>query len=248
VDAAIRRIGADRLAPELPRLGVAWTRGTAVARTTGKIFFTLAGVDYVCSGSAVTSADASTVATAGHCVNEGPGGYASRLMFVPGYRAGTAPYGTFVATAMATTDGWAARGDFDVDVAFVNVGRNESGRLLTDAVGGQQIGFSRPRGGATYIFGYPADTPYDGEQLDYCSGALLQDTYFGSPDQGLACAMTPGSSGGPWLASFDPATGHGVLVSVTSFGYTDVKSVLWGPYLGSVAQTLFDTVSVTTSR
>ena len=39
----------------------------------GKVFFTLGGVDYVCSANSVTSANGNTVSTAGHCLNEGPG-------------------------------------------------------------------------------------------------------------------------------------------------------------------------------
>jgi hypothetical protein len=39
--------------------------------THGKVFFTLGGVDYVCSGTALLSGNKSVVWTAGHCVNEG---------------------------------------------------------------------------------------------------------------------------------------------------------------------------------
>ena len=52
------------------------TRGKLAADTeshVGKIFFTLGGQNFVCSGNAVSSANESTVATAGHCLNNGPG-------------------------------------------------------------------------------------------------------------------------------------------------------------------------------
>jgi hypothetical protein len=38
-----------------------WPGGGAVARTTGKVFFTLDGTDYVCSGSTVASANSDVV-------------------------------------------------------------------------------------------------------------------------------------------------------------------------------------------
>ena len=62
----------------------------------------------------------------------------------------------------------------------------------------------------------------------------MQDTYGGSTDQGLACNMTGGSSGGGWIQ-------NGSLNSVTSFGYTSVKNVLWGPYFGTAIQGVFNT-------
>ena len=43
---------------------------SAVA-TTGKVFFTLGGVNYVCSGTATSSANRDVVTTAGHCVQRG---------------------------------------------------------------------------------------------------------------------------------------------------------------------------------
>ncbi len=229
--------------------GSTWTRGGLVARTTGKVFFTLGGVDYVCSGSAVTSPDRSTVLTAGHCVYDPQAGKgASRWVFVPGYDRGRTPYGMFAATRLATAAGWAEDEDFDVDLAFANVGRNEAGRLLTDAVGGQKIAFGTPRGRPAVALGYPAEAPWTGQSLIGCAGGLRQDTTpQPTTDQGMACTMTGGSSGGPWLSDFDPLTGRGTLTSVTSFGYTGQPGVLWGPYLGEVAGALYTKVASSTS-
>ena len=234
--------------------GTRWNAArAAVGRTTGKVFFTLGGSDYVCSGSAVESADASTVLTAGHCVDEGgdggrPGARATDWIFVPGYASGRAPFGSFVATHLATTSGWHLSGDFDVDVGFADVGRNERGQTLAQAVGGQRIGFARPRGGRAIAIGYPAAAPFTGERLTYCAGSLLQDTWWGSPDQGLRCDMTGGSSGGPWVTGYDPETGTGTVVAVTSFGYDGLPGYLWGTYLGATARSLFSAVQGTRTR
>ena len=53
------------------------------ASTHGKVFFTLNGSNFVCSGTALNSSNRSVVWTAGHCLNEGPGAFATNFAFVP---------------------------------------------------------------------------------------------------------------------------------------------------------------------
>ena len=50
----------------------------------GKVFFSDGAANYVCSGTALSSGNQSVVWTAGHCVNEGPGGFYTNWAFVPG--------------------------------------------------------------------------------------------------------------------------------------------------------------------
>jgi len=106
------------------------------------------------------------------------------------------------------------------------------------AVGGQPIEFGR-RAATEAVFGYPEEPPYDGRVLDYCDGTLSPDPY-GLADAGLACALTEGVSGGPWLSGFDPATGLGVISGVTAFRYTDDNVTLYSADLGPVAQALYN--------
>lgn len=221
-----------------------YTGGGDVVTTTGKVFFTLGGVDYVCSGSAVTSGNEDVVLTAGHCVNEGPGDYATNWAFVPEYDDGARPHGTFTARQLVTTTQWAEGGDFDYDVAFA-VMNTSDGAHLTDAVGGQAIGFNQARGEYMYSFGYPAAQPYDGSDLAWCHGTVVQDTFGGSTDQGLDCNLTGGASGGPWFLGYDEASGQGTLNSVNSFKYRGgkLRSVMFGPYFGSVAQSAYQTAA-----
>ena len=101
-------------------------------------------------------------------------------------------------------------------------------------VGGYPIAFKPARGQTMKAFGYPAARPFNGQKLYSCTGTVIQDTYGGSTDQGLACNMTGGSSGGGWIQ-------NGSLSSVTSFGYTGVKNLLWGPYFGSTIQSVYNT-------
>lgn len=220
--------------------GGLYTGGGTVVRTTGKVFFTLGGSDYVCSGSSTQAANESLVQTAGHCLNEGPGDFATNFTFVPAYDRGAAPYGQFAATELLTTTQWADQGDLDYDVGYAVVGPS-GGRTLADAVGAQGVGFNLARGAYTYAFGYPAAAPYDGEELAWCHGTVAQDTYGGSQDQGLVCDMTGGSSGGPWFSGYDEASGLGTLTSVNSFKYNlgPQSDRMFGPYLGSVVQAVY---------
>ncbi|SDT47522.1 trypsin-like serine peptidase [Microlunatus soli] len=219
-------------------LGGPWTGGGAVVKTTGKVFFTLGGTDYVCSGSAIESDNKNTVSTAGHCVNEGPGEYATNFVFVPAYDDGAAPYGKWKATGLSTSEQWRTEGDFNYDIGFAVVDQVD-GKNLTDVVGSQSVGFNLPRGEFLYSFGYPQARPYDGTTLDYCSATAGADALGGSEDQRLDCNMTGGSSGGPWFDDFDESAGTGVQVSVNSFGYTSDHNAMYGPYFGSVIEDVY---------
>lgn len=200
--------------------------------TLGKVFFTLGGSDYVCSGTATNSSNGDVVTTAGHCVNEGPGAYATNFAFVPAYENGSAPYGEWVATGLLTTNEWKNSGDFNYDVGFAIMAENGSGQSLTDVVGAKSIGFNLARGQYYSAFGYPAASPYNGETLWSCNGTVRIDTYGGSDDQALPCTMTGGSSGGGWFTG-------GTLNSVNSFGYNNLADTMFGPYFGSVIQSTY---------
>ncbi|WP_371780132.1 trypsin-like serine peptidase [Streptosporangium subroseum] len=220
--------------------GARWNAGGSVARTTGRVFLTLGGTDFVCSASSVKGANRDLVVTAGHCVKDGTGAWADNWIFVPGYDAGRQPYGQFTARRMFVAGSWSRSADDSHDVGMVAVSPR-NGTHLGDAVGGQDITFGAPRGRQTYGFGFPADSPYNGEHLVYCAGSLRDDPNDQTNDQGLRCDMTAGSSGGPWLSGFDPATGRGTLTSVSSFKYSDDRRTMYGPYFGESAKQLYAT-------
>ena len=146
-----------------------YTGGGKVVQTTGKVFFTLGGSNYVCSGSSTVAANNSLVQTAGHCLNEGPGAFATNFTFVPGYDDGAAPYGQFVATELVTSTQWANQGNLDYDIGYAVVG-TAGGSTLTGAVGAQGVGFNLARNATMYAFGYPAASPYDGTDIAWCNG------------------------------------------------------------------------------
>jgi len=167
------------------------------------------------------------------------GSWHKNWVFVPAYRDGDRPYGTWPARVTLTTPQWQRSEDLDYDVGAAVVS-TRNGRRLIDVVGGQGIAFNQARGQTMYSFGYPAEGSYDGERLIYCSGLTLPDL-LGSTDQGLPCTMTGGSSGGPWFLRFNESTGTGVVNSVNSFTYTLVPNVMFGPYFGTEAQRLYRT-------
>ena len=111
----------------------------------GKIFFSMSGKNYVCSGTATASQNQSIVTTAGHCVNEGPGAYATKLTFVPAYDNGSAPYGEWPATSLLAHNGWVTQGDMNVDTGFATVAKNAQGQTLQQVVGGKEIAFNQAR-------------------------------------------------------------------------------------------------------
>ncbi|NUR89242.1 MAG: trypsin-like serine protease, partial [Nonomuraea sp.] len=221
--------------------GARWPGGGSVSRTTGRVFLTVGGVDFVCSAGVVKSANRDVVVTAGHCVKDGTGEWAGNWTFVPGYaEGGGEPYGQYTARRMFVPGPWSRSGDDSYDYGMVALSTS-GGRHVEDAVGAQEISFNAGRGVQTYGFGFPADPPYDGEHLVYCAGRVRDDPYGQTHDQGLGCDMTAGSSGGPWLSGFDPATGRGTMTSVSSFKYSDDQRTMYGPYFGDAARTLFNT-------
>ncbi|PZF80656.1 trypsin-like serine peptidase [Jiangella anatolica] len=199
----------------------------------GKVFFTVGGVNYVCSGTATTSGNGDVVTTAGHCLHEGDGGaFASRFTFVPAYDNGSAPYGQWTASDLFTSSGWANSGDFNVDVGFAVMNENASGQSLTSVVGSYPIAFNLSRGLSYTSYGYPAGAPFNGQRLYSCSGTARNDPS-GLQTQGIACDMTGGSSGGGWITG-------GRLNSVNSYKYNNDPNTMYGPYFGSTAQSIYN--------
>lgn len=206
-------------------------------KTIGKVFFTMGGKDFVCSANSVTAANKSVVSTAGHCVNEGPGSYAERFVFVPSYDNGDAPYGEWTGVSAYTPDEWSQRGDINQDTAFVVVDKLD-GATLADTVGATGVAFNQARGRQYTSFGYPAAPPFDGETLRSCQGTASDDTVGGPgrQSQGIPCDMTGGSSGGPWFLGSGYNGPSSVQNSVNSYGYGKNSTTMYGPYWGSTIQ------------
>ncbi|WP_344382130.1 peptidase [Streptomyces thermolineatus] len=181
--------------------------GAAVTATqvVGKVFFTGSdGLNYVCSGSAVNSANKNMVFTAGHCVHGGPGkSWSTNWQFVPGYSYGSRPYGTWSAETLISFNGWTGNGNFGYDVGIAIMAPNSSGTELVNAVGGLGIQWNQSKSRFMTAMGYPASGSFDGQQQRYCQANTSQLSLFVTDQIKMACNMTGGSSGGPWIYGKD---------------------------------------------
>ena len=213
-------------------------------RIHGKLFITIDGQPASCSATVVTSFSHDVILTAGHCLaNPGPGlgqtTFSQNVLFVPGYRDMTAPFGGFAAVSSRTPGIWAYEGIISFDVGAAKLS-SPTGVPIQDLLGSRGVSFNRPSfNGQTFgIYGYPGRPAefYDGQRLIYCA----------SPFQGIEketgsikagpCRQQEGSSGGGWVL------GNGLVNSVVSHGGCSTPSTLCtttvGTYLGDFA---FDT-------
>ena len=199
----------------------------------GKVFFTLAGTNYVCSGNAVVSANKSTVATAGHCLNEGPGAFATNFIFVPAYENGAAPYGKWTAKALYAPTQWSSYGDMQYDTGFavMNTAQRQVPVRRCERIRRRVQRGPRPD---LQVLRLPR-----GVALQRCDpqellrhGVTTIPTTRQFLTQGIPCDMTGGSSGGPWFIGSSAA---GLQNSINSYGYSG-SPVMYGPYWGTVIQ------------
>lgn len=225
-------------APRPDSQGERWTAGGRITKTTGRVYLTMDGGDFTCSASVVNADNKDTLVTAAHCLKDGKGAWAKNWTFIPGYDDGEEPMGRFVARELLVAPQWSQQADdsYDFGMAVLNT---DGGTHVADRAGAQPISFGTAPAGTRYAFGYPTSGGFDGRHLHYCSGQTRPDKR-GTKSSGMACRMTEGSSGGPWLSNFDTATGKGTITSVVSFKYANDEGTQYGPLLGAEAKKLYD--------
>ena len=219
----------------------------------GKVFMTIDGADYVCSGTAVTaSANVNLVWTAGHCVTDGPGHDATNLTFVPGYRNGTAPAGQWAFTVLDSTPGWEGQGPskfrYDVGAARVQKAGDPSA-TFAGTIGTRPIRFGEdPAGDRIVSYGYPAAGKFNGSTQYQCASPFRRwDVVALLDPMQISCDMTGGSSGGGWILDVDKDSVGDAgepLISVNSYGYSGEKNTMYGPFMkaGDQAQALYNSL------
>lgn len=222
--------------------GTSWPRRHDwVALTNGKVVYEDAnGGKWSCSGVVVTTAARNTVFTAGHCVHGGKGGtwLDRRWTFLPDYYKGDAPAGVWAARQLWSLNGWMNDSNRAYDIgAAVMFPLN--GRKLMDVTGSQGIRFNGPSTPNVFHFGFPANSPFDGEDLINCDGPTWRRGGF-TGDLAMACTMQGGASGGAWLADFNGNSGY--TVSVNSYHLGNDLTKIYGPYFGDGAKNLYDAV------
>ena len=207
----------------------------------GKVFFVIPASDShptllaTCSGTVVSSRLQNVVFTAGHCATD-EGEASTNMIFVPGYRDGSEPYGEYPVATLLTTEEWANDGDFAFDVAIAQLSSP-----IEQTLGARGIAFNKAPKTSYKIFGYPAEPSdtYDGEKLIECDAPLFGlEAGFSHPFSNVAfpCDMREGASGGGWV---NPA---GDVVSVVSHGYTDpsLEDQIAGPFFGAAVKRLYN--------
>jgi len=199
---------------------------TNYGTANGKVFFydPVKDKHYSCSGAAINSSSKRIVATAAHCVHDGPdGSWYQNWIFIPNYLNGLAPNGAFSAVVYWSLPGWIEYGEtipgFNSDVAFVTTDTNFSGLRVVDAVGGHGITYGGGYELDMVLFGYPKNF-FGGHIMRFCSGTTEHLLYQGYDFVLIeGCNFVKGASGGPWLKSYNNDTGVGVLRGITSWGW-----------------------------
>jgi hypothetical protein len=207
------------------------------AKLTGKIFFTMAKQDYVCSGSLINDGNTSIdiVVTAAHCVwnnskNPSQSGFASNWTFYPNYfttlKTNGVPASLLFApsefTKQTTFNTVATLNDFAFAVLPSNIFPDDSKPSVAPASGG----FLTSVGNA---FGYPQASPYDGQFLYRSYGEISEDANNGKKTWRIPSDMTGGASGGPWYEGYKEGETLGTNVSVNSYKYSGDTKGMYGP-------------------
>ena len=195
----------------------------------GKLFFTLGGSNFVCSGTVVQR---NMVYTAGHCVHDGVGSFATNLLFCPSYNNGgvNSAVGCWPVASGAnkiwTTGPWSNSSDFDYDTAcFVTA---NSGTVLS-----QRIGNVTGWAGLAWNFGtdenimatgYPAGAPFNGRRIMFVAANewySLHTSSGGQASKYIGSDMTGGSSGGGWWLNIGHGTNGVEVADVDGSNVTD---------------------------
>jgi len=203
-------------------------------RTVGKLFFRIGTSNFVCSASVLRFR---IVVTAGHCVHRGSGGTAgfhNTFLFVPAFRNGAAPLGTFTPRRVGTTSQWATGGGVVPNAA--DFGMFE----INDRTGGVRIGSITGFLGFrtlsllpnhTTKLGYPCNLDLC-QQMQQVTSQHFRATSPNNVEYGSNARG--GSSGGPWVMNFGVQPAGGVttsinaLVGVTSYGYVSTLPLVQG--------------------
>lgn len=217
-----------------------------VANITGKVFFTMNGTDYVCSGSLVDDTDTSiaVIVTAAHCVwdNSMNGGFATKWSFWPNYDSNSnLPRFGFVAEKLFAPKDFTNQTSFNTtatinDYAFAVI---KSSDVRVNPGSLPKLG-NFVKSEMAYSFGYPHASPFNGNELVYSFGSLSTDPNTGNKTWKLASSMTGGASGGPWYRGYKDGNNVGVVSSLNSYKYMSDKNSMYGPQFSKSTSDLFD--------
>ena len=201
---------------------------TAANARVGALFNGDLDGGHYCTASVVHSSGRDLIVTAAHCLppDQSEGG---KAVFVPAYRDGSAPYGTWPVESVYADDSWNEDGDQDSDVAFAVLGPgSDGGKKVEDAVGAAPLFAGRATGQAVTITGYPGDT----EVPQVCTNTSVA---YGDTQQRIDCPAFPGgTSGSPWVVEGGAVAG---VIGGYEFGGDDPDvsySIVFGQHTKSL--------------
>lgn len=206
---------------------------------TGKVYFSMGGKNYVCSGAVIGE---NTVWTAGHCISSGNGVFHDRWVFIPDFDNYYGPYGGYVAVYAVTPAAYGLHRDFSYDYAIVGVRNMSPGSpSVRQTVGAVGFAWNMPRLQQWLLLGYSLVTFNDAYQV------FSQSTYYEDDPSRTPASVCGGSSikyggsGGPWLLNPMPgeAGEANYLNGVNSYIKSSLDEVC-SPYLDDRAKRLWD--------
>ncbi|MFI9200282.1 trypsin-like serine peptidase [Streptomyces sp. NPDC053048] len=213
---------AGSVPPAAPSAGNRADLRVTESAAVGKVFFhnPRDGKNYSCSASALNSASKQLVLTAGHCVHGGRGGtWMTNWTYVPRYRDGNRPFGTFSAKQLRTFNTWIDRSDLGRDVGMVTTWPL-NGRKLVNVTGGHGLSWNYNRSQDITALAYPSNKG-GGKLQWYCQGRTSAAGW----NLKIKCGFGPGASGGPWLRQYNNSSGlgyaNGVMSTLRSDGYNE---------------------------
>ena len=204
--------------------------------TNGKVIGKIKGIGlYSCSASVVHAKNRNTIFTAGHCVKEPGGRFASKLAFAPAYSDGAAPLGAWTGKRALVPKAWTV-GNNNYDYAAVAM-KPSHGRKLEKLTGSKGFAYNIPVKRKNFrAVGYPFNKDRTNTMWECVSGFGGYDPgYRGGPGPspfGIGCDMSSGASGGGWTVPGE------YLASVSSFTYDQLPNRLFGPRFSKAADRL----------
>ncbi len=210
-------------------------------RTCGKVFFTQGTGNFAGSAAMISP---NILLTAGHCVFNS-GSWSTNFIFYPSYgkRATTDPAYKFTYNYVAAWTAWSQHGNRAFDYGMVWM-PSTPGNLISWL----GLYWNAPTAGRSWrAVGYPAtpNPPFNGNTMDEAVGGYAASGVAGT--QGLTNDnMEHGSSGGPWITSYNGAELYANGLQSTHIHDGDFTE--YGPTFTADTKGLFDWISNPANR
>ena len=202
----------------------------------GKLFFSFGASNFVCSATVIGR---STLATAGHCISDGSGTFASNFLFCPSYNQGGAnpQRGCWAWTQAFTSGRWHTLSDPDYDYACIVT--PVTGTVIANKIGNVTGWAGRAWNWSdvpTMTFGYPQGAPFNGTIIQQTASVEWYNVDFvggGQVSKVIGSDLTGGSSGGGWFLSWR-APGAEVVDTDNNSATDPFTAGNTGPYINGV--------------